>query len=193
MPDDDFIFNIFNRSPTNILTDKNIKKFEQLFKELFKPLCSFSMKYVHDLDEAKSIVHEVFIAVWEKFDSLQEDVNYRSYLYTSVRNRRLNQIRNRKKTVLFENVAEQALPQEHSRTMETEELEREIEMAINSLPEKCRQVFELSRFEGLKYAQIAEQMGISVKTVEAQMSKALRSLKEHLAEFLSLILFMFGV
>ena len=151
------------------------------------------MKYVHDLDDAKSIVHEVFISVWEKFDSLPEDVNYRSYFYTSVRNRCLNQIRNKKKTVLFENVAEEVLPQEQNRTLETEELEREIELAINSLPDKCKEVFELSRFEGLKYVQIAERMGISVKTVEAHMSKALRSLKVHLAEFLSLIFFMFGV
>lgn len=148
------------------------------------------MKYVRDLDEAKSLVHEVFLTIWEKMDTLPEDVNYRSYLYTAVRNRCLNHIRDRKKTVMFENVAEQALPVENNSAMETGELEREIELAINSLPEKCREVFELSRFGGLKYGQIAEKMGISVKTVEAQMSKALAVLREHLAEFLSLIFFM---
>jgi RNA polymerase sigma-70 factor (ECF subfamily) len=76
-------------------------------------------------------------------------------------------------------------------TLETAELEQRIELAIQSLPEKCRMVFELNRMEGLKYAQIAEKMGISIKTVEAQMSKALSVLREHLGEFLMLIFFMF--
>lgn len=174
------------------MADKNLNQFEQLFRELFKPLSGFAVKYVHDLDEAKGLVHEVFITVWEKMDTLPRDVHYRSYLYTSVRNRCLNHIRDKKKTVLFENVPEQQLPQEYSNTLETEELEREIELAVNSLPEKCREVFELSRFEGLKYLQIAQKMGISVKTVEAQMSKALNLLKEHLSEFLSLLFFMFA-
>jgi len=77
--------------------------------------------------------------------------------------------------------------------METVELEREIELAINSLPEKCRMVFEFSRMEGLKYGEIAEKMGISVKTVEAQMSKALTVLRTHLSEFLSLVFIMLGL
>lgn len=148
------------------------------------------MKYVGDLDEAKGLVHEVFVSVWEKFESLPADINYNSYLYTAVRNRSLNYIRNKKKHVMFENVAEQDLMVENE-PMVAAELEREIEMAIQCLPEKCRQVFELNRMEGLKYAQIAEKLGISIKTVEAQMSKALSVLREHLKEFLSLIIFLF--
>lgn len=70
------------------------------------------------------------------------------------------------------------------------ELEREITMAINSLPEKCRIIFEMSRFEELKYAEIADKLGLSVKTVEAQMSKALSILRRHLADFLSLLIFL---
>jgi RNA polymerase sigma-70 factor (ECF subfamily) len=171
------------------LAIKNLHKFEQLFRELFKPLCRFSLTYVRDLDEAKGLVHEVFVGVWEKFDSLPVDTNYRSYLYAAVRNRSLNYIRDKKKQVMLENVPEAHLAEVNS-TMEASELEREIEMGIQMLPEKCRIVFELSRSEGLKYAQIAEKMGISVKTVEAQMSKALGVLKEHLREFLSLLLFM---
>ena len=172
------------------MAEKNLNKFEKLFKELFKPLCSFSFKYVRDLDEAKGLVHEVFVSVWEKFDALPVDINYHSYLYTAVRNRSLNYIRDRKKHVMFENVAEQDLMIENE-PMVAAELEREIEMAIHSLPEKCRMVFELNRVEGLKYAQIAEKMGISIKTVEAQMSKALSVLREHLKEFLSLLIFLF--
>ena len=148
------------------------------------------MKYLHDPDNSKNLVHEVFITVWEKMDSLPEDVNFRSYLFTAVKNRCFNYIRDRKKTVALEHAAGQAHPQDS--LLETEELEREIELAINSLPEKCRLVFELSRMDGLKYAQIADKMGISVKTVEAQMSKALNVLRQHLAEFLSLLFFVCG-
>jgi RNA polymerase sigma-70 factor, ECF subfamily len=165
---------------------KQLKPFEQLFREHFKPLCGFAMKYVGDLEEAKNLVHEVFISVWEKFDTLPQDTHYRSYLYTSVRNRCLNHLRDRKKLMTLENVAEHKIAEENT-AMEIAELEKEIEYAINSLPEKCRQIFELSRHEGLKYQEIAEKLEISIKTVEAQMSKALAVLRTHLGEFLSLI------
>lgn len=148
------------------------------------------MKYVGDWDEAKGLVHEVFVAVWEKFDSLPSDTQYRSYLYTAVRNRCLNYIRDKKTHLSIDRVPENLLVEQQT-TLETSELERQIEMAIQSLPEKCRMIFELSRLEGLKYAQIAEKMGISIKTVEAQMSKALGIMKKHLSEFLSLLFFMF--
>ncbi len=144
------------------------------------------MKFTGDLDAAKNLVHEVFIQVWEKFDSLPEDTNYKSYCYTAVRNKCLNYIRDKKKFVMLENVPENQLTEINS-TLETFELEQKIEAAIASLPEKCRMVFELNRIEGLKYAQIAEKMNISIKTVEAQMSKALGVMKEHLSEFLTII------
>lgn len=147
------------------------------------------MKYVGDLEDAKNIVHEAFVSVWEKFDSLPQDTNYRSYLYTAVRNRSLNFIRDRKKHTALENVSENHLA-EANNPLEVSELEKEIEIAIESLPEKCREIFEANRLEGLKYAQIAEKLGISVKTVEAQMSKALSILRQHLGEFISILIFL---
>lgn len=150
------------------------------------------MKYVGDLDESKNIVHEVFIAVWEKFETLPGDTNFRSYLYTAVRNRCLNYIRDRKKQVAFESVSEE-IEADEEQAIEVAELEKEIEMAINTLPEKCRIVFEMSRYEELKYAEIALKMNISVKTVEAHMSKALSLLRKALVNFLSLILFIFNL
>ena len=173
------------------MAEKNLHTFEKLFKELFKPLCAFSIKYVGDLDEAKGLVHEVFVSLWEKIGRLPDDANYKSYLYTAVRNRSLNVIRDKKKNVTLEHVAEHELAESND-ALVAKELEAEIEIAIQSLPEKCREVFELSRVEGLKYTQIAEKMGISIKTVEAQMSKALNVLREHLKEFLSLLFFLFN-
>ncbi|MBY0434843.1 MAG: RNA polymerase sigma-70 factor [Cyclobacteriaceae bacterium] len=168
---------------------KNLQAFETLFRQLFKPLCGFAMKYVRDLDEAKGIVHDVFIQLWEKFDQLPEDSNYRGYLFTAVRNRCLNHLRDRKKFSSLSDAPEGARIEEN-RSMEAAELEREIEVAINMLPERCRLVFEMNRQDGLSYIQVAEKLGISVKTVEAQMSKALALLRERLGEFLVLIIFM---
>lgn len=147
------------------------------------------MKYVRDLDEAKNLVHEVFVSVWDKFDTLPADTNYRSYLYTGVRNRSLNYLRDKKKHVMLDQVAESHAVEEN-RSMEVNELQREIDVAIASLPEKCRMVFEMNRVEGLKYAEIAEKMNISIKTVEAQMSKALTVLREHLKDFMIVLIFL---
>lgn len=143
------------------------------------------MKYLDDIDDAKGIVHEVFVAVWEKYDDLAIDLNYKSYLYTAVRNRCLNKIRDQKKFVLLDPLVHDDVTDDDE--LQTQELEIAIAHAVDSLPEKCREVFEKSRIEGLKYAQIAKEMNISVKTVEAQMSKALRVLRKHLAEFLSIV------
>ena len=171
------------------MASKDLRKFEELFKGLFKPLCGFAMKFTRDLDDAKNLVHEVFIQVWEKFDTLPADTNYKSYCYTAVRNRCLNYIRDKKKFVMLSNVEEGTMTEINTR-LETSELELKIEAAIASLPEKCRIVFVLNRIEGMKYAQIAQKLNISIKTVEAQMSKALGVMKEHLREFISLIFFL---
>lgn len=170
---------------------KQVKLFEQLFKENFKPLCSFAIKYVGNLEEAKNLVQEVFISVWEKFDALPADTHYRSYLYTAVRNRSLNHLRDKKKIVALEHVVEHKLAEENT-ALEATELEREIEYAVNSLPDKCRQVFEMSRQQGLKHQEIADKLNISIKTVETQISKALAVLRTRLGEFLSLILILFS-
>lgn len=173
------------------MTNDSKKRFEIIFKDLFKPLCGFAMKYIGDLDESKNVVHEAFIAVWQKFETLPQDTNFKSYLYTAVRNRSLNYLRDRKQHVTLEGVQEGGI-EGADRDMEVKELEREIELAINTLPEKCRMVFEMSRFEGLKYTEIAMKMNISVKTVEAQMSKALSVMKKQLANFLSVLFFYFN-
>lgn len=148
----------------------------------------FAAKIINDSEEAKNIIHEVFISLWEKFDQLPSDTNYKSYLYTATRNRCLNHLRDKKKQVSLDHAMQLKTSEEDS--MGLSELEAQIALVINDLPEKCRQVFEMNRRDGLKYSEIAEKLGISVKTVEAQMSKALNSLRVHLKGFLSLLIIL---
>jgi len=171
------------------LAEKKLQSFEVLFKTYFKPLCGFAGKYIPELADSKGVVHEVFVSLWEKFDQLPTDTNYRSYLFTSVRNRCLNYIRDRKKHIALENVSQREVAR-YEVPLEGEELERKIDEALDKLPEKCRMVFEYNRMEGLKYAEIASRMQISIKTVEAQMSKALSILREQLADFITIIIIL---
>lgn len=173
---------------------KNITlRYEELFRTYFAALCCFARKYIPDPDDSKEIVHAVFVAIWEKKDEFDFDKPAKSYLFTAVYNRCMNHIRDRKKFVvsneksLFEEQDGNAL---HSDHMEAAELESKIWQVINSLPEKCKEVFVLNRFEGKKYAEIAEHLNISVKTVETQMSKALKTLRDHLGEYIHLFIFL---
>ncbi len=167
------------------------QKFERLFREHFTGLCYFAQKYLGDLDSSKEIVHAIFIKIWESRYEFDWEKPAKSYLFTSVYNRSMNFIRDNKKFVDNESIHTSdplTEPGVFYDTMETSELEAKINKAIDKLPEKCREVFKLNRFEGKKYAEIAKHLNISVKTVETQMSKALKVLKEDLKDYIYLFL-----
>lgn len=171
------------------------KFFEKVFREYFVALSYYALKLVNDHDTAKDIVHQVFINIWEKREDISLDRPIRSYLYTSVHNRCLNHLRDRDKFVDHE-AGETGLWSvagvDDTDIMEKEETEARIAGAIAGLPHRCRDVFRLSRFEDRKYAEIAGILNISVKTVEAQMSRALRILRDELKDLL-IILFLWLV
>ena len=163
--------------------------FEKLFREYFPPLMAFARKILVDEDEAREVVQKVFISLWEKRSEIDVSTSLKSYLFTSVHNRSLNVIRDQKKFSGLE-VPEVAGEWDVSTQIESMELEEKIMDAIRSLPEKCREVFQLSRFDGLKYSEIAKHLDISVKTVENQMSKALKILREKLLKYITLLLWL---
>ncbi len=169
------------------------KTFEYLFKEHFVYLCNFAQGYVPNIDDAKEIVQDVFVNLWNKRESIDLGKSVKSYLFSSVRNRCLNFIRNNKKFrshVLDIDIADYEIPMLED-VSESNELQNKIDIAINKLPEKCKQVFMYSRIEELKYKEIAEKMNISIKTVEGQMSKALRVLREELKEYITILVLLF--
>ena len=160
-----------------------------MFRQYFPPLMAFAKKILTDEDDAREVVHRVFINLWEKRDEIDATTSLRSYLFTSVHNRSLNMVRDRKK-FSSEEMPDVAGEVDVGAQIEAMELEEKIREAITALPEKCRQVFELNRFEGLKYSEIAAQLNISIKTVENQMSRALRILREKLLKYLTLLLWL---
>ncbi len=149
--------------------------FEELFRSWYARLTLFAYKFLSDRQEAESIVQMVFIKYWEKRKELKiESLN--SYLMTAVRNSCLNELKRKHHFFSVEeqfNIADNA---DEGRF--DEELMGKIESAINEMPPQRQKIFKMGRFDGLKYKDIASRLGISPKTVEAQMGKALKTLRE---------------
>ncbi|NOZ45345.1 MAG: RNA polymerase sigma-70 factor [Chlorobi bacterium] len=168
-------------------------QFEKIFKTHFQSLCYYANTFLKDLDNAKEIVHDVFINFWEKREKIDINKPIKAYLYTSVHNRCLNYIRDHKKfNYSIERIEDLNVNSaiEQSDTLIVEEIKQKINEILEMLPEKARKIFELSRFEGLKYQEIADELGISVKTVEANMSKALKLFRENLKDYIGLLVIL---
>ena len=158
---------------------QNKRLFEQLYKEHYPGLLHFATGWLGVESEAHEIVQEVFISVWEKGDELNWESGLKSYLYRSVKNRCLNLNRDRKITSDVEDYKDhiQSSAVSPDQGMINEDLNLRINRAIASLPNRCRQVFLLKRREGFSQKEIAELMDTTEKTVENQMSKAMKILR----------------
>lgn len=177
-----------------LLREGNESAFEQVFKEYYKRLHAYGYTFVKDDEAAEEIVQNVFCRIWEKKDQLNTGGSIKSYLYRAVHNESLNYLKHHKVRAKYEQYYTGHMSEEYdysSRKMETSELEGHIQKAMSELPAQCRIIFHLSRFEHLKYQQIADQLGISVKTVENQMGKALKLMRLKLVEFLPVFLLLF--
>lgn len=172
----------------NELQKGNEQAFNYVFNEYYKSLCQFSYSFIKDQDNAESLVQEVFIKIWEKREGLAQIDNLLSYLMVMVRNISLDYLRKEKVNLkLYSKIK----PEESVNTTEEElsinEFEEKILKSVRDLPEKCRIAFELSRFENLTNKEIAGNMDISVKGVEALIGRSLKLLRNDLVEFLPLI------
>lgn len=161
--------------------------FEQLFKEYFRELHVYSFSVLRDWDLAEEVVQTLFLKLWENGSWKRVETSMKSFLYRSVYHESLNVLRQYKVRRNYENSILYTMKNETeyaASPVELNELEERIRISLNRLPEKCRTVFQLSRFGELKYHEIASQLGISVKTVETQMGKAIRMMRRDLKDYL---------
>jgi RNA polymerase sigma-70 factor (ECF subfamily) len=160
--------------------------FDAVFREWYPVLVRVAGAILHDTDAAEEVAQEVMHELWRRAHVMDASVTIRAYLLRAVRNRALNHVRHQRVRRETQGDVE-ALYREPVRADQpvvATELAEAIRRAVAELPPRCREVFELSRVDGLRYAEIAESLGISEKTVEAQMGKALRVLRERLAAWL---------
>ena len=165
--------------------------FEMIFRTYYQPLCKYAYSFLNDKDEAEEVVQASFISIWEKRGELSIQTSLKSYLYRMVRNACLNVIKHEKVKQQHAQVqlaGGEPAQESSSQPVLASELEQKIYESMKRLPEQCRVVFQLSRFEGLKYQEIADQLDISVKTVENQVGKALKIMRTQLKEYLPLFL-----
>lgn len=160
--------------------------YEAIFRQWYAPMVASTTVLLRDRGPAEEVVQDVLLELWRRRESLTFETSLRAYLFQAARNRALNFIRRARVEARGESTIAAALPTPEPADSEVREgeLNVAIQGAIAGLPDRCREVFELSRVRGLKYTEIAAQMGISVKTVEAQMGKALRVMREKLAPWL---------
>lgn len=166
--------------------------FELLYRRYFATLCGFANKFLHDNELAEETVQEVFLNIWKNRKDLKTNHSEKSYLFQAIQNRSFNQLDKLKNRDKYQDVLKVAYSDvdefnAHDSLL-AKELSDKIDQSIKKLPEQCRNIFMMSRHEGKKYREIADDLNISVKTVETQMNRALKSLRTDLKDYLSIII-----
>ena len=173
----------------------DFEAFEHLFKSHYPILKNFALKYMKNTELAEEMVQEVFFNLWAKHSEIYITSSIKAYLFKSTYNCCLQYFKKQEHKskyesyVLKENVNYQPDPSDELRAKEVLQL---VDKALKTLPERCRKIFRLNRFDGLKYQEIADRLSISIKTVEANMGKALKHLRYNLKDYVT-ILILFGI
>ena len=161
--------------------------YDAVFRDWYPVLVRVATALLHDEDAAEEVSQDVMVQFWKRRQAMDVDLPLKAYLLRAVRNRALNHVRHLRVRRESEADVEATYnaPGTADQPVVAKELASAVKVAVSELPPRCREIFELSRVDGLKYSEIAEALDISEKTVEAQMGKALRILRERLAPWLS--------
>jgi RNA polymerase sigma-70 factor (ECF subfamily) len=170
------------------------RAFDFLFRKYYKALCAQANAYVHDIDKAQSLVQNCFIKLWKNRERATEIMNISAYLSSMVRNQCVDYLRSVKSSVVLnENVEISKIISDSEDFLMAREFEEKLVSALSSMPARTRVAFEYSRFDNLTYKEIAVKMNISVKAVEALVSRALKILKTELKDYLPIILLLYKI
>lgn len=176
--------------------------FSEMYTLYFPKMVRFALEYIIIEEDAKNIIQDIFLQLWERKDTLEAISNLNAFLFTLTKNRCIDHYRlyttqksrNESLDALQErelHLKMEALIQFDENMFSFEDMEKILDKAIDNLPEKCKQIFILSRMEGLKHEEIAEQLDISIHTVQNHIAAALRKLRVELKDYLPLFIFMF--
>lgn len=167
------------------------RAFHSLFQQYFSVLAVFAKKYVNDLDLAQDLVQEVFVKFYEQRATINVHTSLKSLLYQSVRNKCLDHLRMQQTRSEHHDrilAASANLEIDATDFMEQAELEQKVYLAISTLPEQCQRIFKMSRFEGKRNQEIADELNISKRTVETQISNALKKLRTEIIPYLKTLI-----
>lgn len=171
----------------------NERVFETAFKKHYQTLCNYACGILKDMDDAEEVVQSIFLKFWEQREEIEINVSLKSYLYRAVHNTCLNRLKHLKIQETYRQYVGDYLENTYDSAtdiLDKVELENRIANALEKLPEQCRLIFKMSRFEELKYQEIADRLGLSIKTVENQIGKALKIMRTELSDYLPIMLFM---
>ena len=164
-----------------------------LFDELFHQLALSAYRYVNDYGQAEEIVQDIFVKVWQNFDEVGQIKDLKGYLFKAVRNSSINflkHIKVRQKFIDDSEVLSSSVEKSHEENISEEETKKRVHQAVNKLPDNWREAFILSKYDKLKYHEIAEDMNISQKTVEKYISKSLKFLRLELKDLVLVSIFI---
>ena len=169
--------------------------FEHVFRTYYVPMCSYANRYLSDKSASEEVVQDLFCKIWFRRSELVINTSLKNYLLRATINHALNTVKRKEVDRKYVDYIGFKVEEAYSDTddLVQQELQRRISQGISSLPERRREIFEMSRFEGLRYEEIADRMKIKVKTVESQMVKALEFLRKYLHEYVTPIVLIISM